>query len=591
MRQVNKIGFIILVERLIVALLSVCLFGPANAQEAPGKYGEWVFGKSLFEAGHPTLENSCMSTIDRDRIDRALHSYLSRQNSTRQSLPPYSFFPQAGELYKDLWATNFVDLLSGSGIEDWDCTEITYDGHDAIDAAIRSFEYQDLGFPVFAAAAGVVVDAHDGEFDKNTSWQGQPSNYVVIDHGSGRICHYLHLQRNSVAVQAGDPVKAGQQIGSTGSSGNSLGPHLHFSSYDQGQVYEPFVGPCHSGSSGWANQVPVNRDLTLWDCAVAFEDPMANGGPPWPLPRSGHIELTDPFTYFWASILNLSAQSHWQIQFVAPDGSLVYDSGSVSFGNSTDLLGAWWYWAFDFPELHQQEGTWHLLLFVNNVQLIQAPFEVVVQRNPSQNRPPHAVGIEILPQSPNTQDVISCRVNAPLVLSDPDYEITRFRYQWTVNGVTVRDIQSAAHRDYLPQEIAGVGQTVQCTVTPSDGTLDGPTEFASVLVGSSDLRLHAPKPGVAGQLNHIDVETAGSSGRTVHLAYGLRVGVEPLAACSGLELDLHRPNHLQRVVTNGQGRGTAQVWVPWYAQGQEVYLQAVSISDCAKSNLLGVTFR
>ncbi|WP_171166468.1 M23 family metallopeptidase [Streptomyces sp. I05A-00742] len=51
-------------------------------------------------------------------------------------------------------------------------------------------------------------------------------NAIVIKHDDNTYSQYAHL--SSVAVQVGQTVTTGQQIGLSGSTGNSSGPHLHF---------------------------------------------------------------------------------------------------------------------------------------------------------------------------------------------------------------------------------------------------------------------------------------------------------------------------------------------------------------------------
>src|SRR5947208_354299 len=63
---------------------------------------------------------------------------------------PYPFFPQGGIPWQDLYTFNFVDLDPTSGIQDFDCTQYTYDGHKGHDSAIRTFREQAIGVPVFA---------------------------------------------------------------------------------------------------------------------------------------------------------------------------------------------------------------------------------------------------------------------------------------------------------------------------------------------------------------------------------------------------------------------------------------------------------
>ncbi|GLF96541.1 M23 family metallopeptidase [Streptomyces yaizuensis] len=53
-------------------------------------------------------------------------------------------------------------------------------------------------------------------------------NRVVLDLGDGTYAVYAHVQRGSLAVRAGDRVRAGERIARCGNSGNSTEPHVHF---------------------------------------------------------------------------------------------------------------------------------------------------------------------------------------------------------------------------------------------------------------------------------------------------------------------------------------------------------------------------
>ncbi|MFI6011072.1 LysM peptidoglycan-binding domain-containing M23 family metallopeptidase [Streptomyces sp. NPDC051243] len=73
------------------------------------------------------------------------------------------------------------------------------------------------GTSLKAVGAGTVVSA---------GWAGAYGNQVVIRLADGYYAQYAHL--SSLSVSAGQTVTAGQQIGLSGSTGNSTGPHLHF---------------------------------------------------------------------------------------------------------------------------------------------------------------------------------------------------------------------------------------------------------------------------------------------------------------------------------------------------------------------------
>ena len=49
-----------------------------------------------------------------------------------------------------------------------------------------------------------------------------------ILHDDGTFALYAHLNWNSIRVNPGDRVQAGQYIADSGNTGFSSGPHLHF---------------------------------------------------------------------------------------------------------------------------------------------------------------------------------------------------------------------------------------------------------------------------------------------------------------------------------------------------------------------------
>lgn len=99
-----------------------------------------------------------------------------------------------------------------------------YTMHNGVDFAAY------LGTPTYAAKSGVVTTARYG-----SGW----GNYVVINHGDGFSTLYAHF--DTIKVSEGDIVSRGQIIGTVGSTGNSTGPHLHFTMYYNGDTVNPML--------------------------------------------------------------------------------------------------------------------------------------------------------------------------------------------------------------------------------------------------------------------------------------------------------------------------------------------------------------
>jgi hypothetical protein len=78
---------------------------------------------------------------------------------------------------------------------------------------------EDAGQPVYAAADGVVEWA---------GWLDGYGNCVILAHRMGVHTTYAHFQHPPV-VSVGEPVTTATVLGYCGSTGNSTGPHLHFS--------------------------------------------------------------------------------------------------------------------------------------------------------------------------------------------------------------------------------------------------------------------------------------------------------------------------------------------------------------------------
>lgn len=85
------------------------------------------------------------------------------------------------------------------------------------------------GTPIVAARRGTVLHTEAGHFVGSASAELlDKANAIRILHDDHTIATYAHLAPGGVLVSPGQRVEEGEQIGLSGSTGYSNGPHLHF---------------------------------------------------------------------------------------------------------------------------------------------------------------------------------------------------------------------------------------------------------------------------------------------------------------------------------------------------------------------------
>lgn len=75
-----------------------------------------------------------------------------------------------------------------------------------------------VGTPIVAPATGIVTLG-----DADLYYEG---GTIFLDHGQGLVSVFMHM--SDVQVEAGQRVDAGEQIGLSGNTGRTTGPHLHW---------------------------------------------------------------------------------------------------------------------------------------------------------------------------------------------------------------------------------------------------------------------------------------------------------------------------------------------------------------------------
>lgn len=161
-----------------------------------------------------------------------------------------------------LWPSDYSEITSWFGARPAsDTNGIGSTNHGGLDIGAP------WGAPIYSAGAGVVTSA---------GWNGGYGNAVTIDLDNGFTTLFGHM--STISVSAGDRVAPGQIVGLVGSTGNSTGPHLHYSIFLNGQPIDPaqFYG-FDVGSRRIPFDMPamVHKDEMI---VPARENPYVNSG-------------------------------------------------------------------------------------------------------------------------------------------------------------------------------------------------------------------------------------------------------------------------------------------------------------------------
>jgi murein DD-endopeptidase MepM/ murein hydrolase activator NlpD len=158
---------------------------------------------------HLDLMELSKAAFQREQTLKELEAFLHTQKSVLLSIP--SLWPVFGRITSAFGETRFSPSSGGTR------------PHMGIDIAAPT------GTSIVAPADGwVLIAGREAEYGR----------LVCLDHGHGYTTMYGHLK--DIHVKAGDRVKAGQILGTVGTSGNTTGPHLHYEVRMYGRPVNPF---------------------------------------------------------------------------------------------------------------------------------------------------------------------------------------------------------------------------------------------------------------------------------------------------------------------------------------------------------------
>ncbi len=301
---------------------------------------------------------------------------------------PSKFIVPMGRTYNVDWNnTHYADVDPRPGIAvDAQGGSVTYDGHDGTDSSPFGNDGMDAGFPIYAAADGVVQFHSEGNADRDLYGSGN-INWLYINHGNGWATFYGHLAQNSQTVRDGDTVKAGQVIAMMGASG-TFNAHLHYQAEYRGAVIEPLFAP----TSYWKETPPpyaANLSTTVIDAYITNRDPYPD--PIWRdlyehSPRVERFAPGDAST-LWFMVLNHNARTPahattlgWK--WYRPDGSL-WNTFPAEFTPSFDAGYFYWSWNQPASAFTGTPGVWQCAFLQDGVEVKRIDFTVAAAGDPS----------------------------------------------------------------------------------------------------------------------------------------------------------------------------------------------------------------
>ncbi len=147
----------------------------------------------------------------------------------------------------------------------------------------RSHKGLDIAAPkgskIVASYAGKVVEVNtscDHNYGKKYNCCKSYGNYLILDHdyilenGEYITLYTLYSHMTKVSVSLGDRVKAGEKIGTVGSTGYSTGPHLHYQvMYD---TYYPYKEKSVDPFINNLLELPEDLHTTFGGCCEDYVD-------------------------------------------------------------------------------------------------------------------------------------------------------------------------------------------------------------------------------------------------------------------------------------------------------------------------------
>jgi len=171
-------------------------------------------GTSEVDPEGTLIEQYVVVNSELRRLNNARISAFAAETSDELLWGGEVFYPFVNNAVESAFADQRTYVYAGE--------EVDYQVHLGFDLASTARA------PIFAANRGRVL--HTGEL-------GIYGNTVILDHGMGVQSLYAHL--STIAVDVGDLVDKGEELGRSGATGLAGGDHLHFTMLVDGVMVNP----------------------------------------------------------------------------------------------------------------------------------------------------------------------------------------------------------------------------------------------------------------------------------------------------------------------------------------------------------------
>lgn len=267
--------------------------------------------------------------------------------------------------------SNFVDQdPSEGGIQDYDCGERTYDGHNGLDISLAPYAWYMMerdNAIVVAAAAGTIMEKVSDQPERSCTIDDSSgdNNLVVIEHQDGSLAIYAHMRTDSLTAKGvGDSVTTGEYLGVVGSAGMSTGPHLHFEigiwelnqNVWEWKPRDPFAGTCNGlNDDSWWEEQPAYRNPLLNGIATHDQAPEFPDCPETEVPHFSDSFMPGDTVFLSAYYRDLLIDLNSHFKVTMPNGNTFTEWDYAS--TSESFPAVLWYWNIALPG-NAASGEW-----------------------------------------------------------------------------------------------------------------------------------------------------------------------------------------------------------------------------------------